>query len=165
MQPIGDGPTEVWAAELRRSGRVVFPLLRQPQLRQTRETGVFLVLLAAFQLPHALQSGVVLRVIAIVVTTVVAVGLCVSGWQLLTQQPVLTVDTAGIRLGRRRFLAWDEIAGVTELDTAGHELSFAVIPTAGRRKLRLGPRHVRNVAAFRYWLIDLLATHRRTSAT
>ncbi|GAA1129306.1 hypothetical protein GCM10009630_29010 [Kribbella jejuensis] len=164
MPAIGDGPTEVWAAELQRSGRVVFPLRREHQLRQTRAAGVFFVLLAAVQLPPALRSGGVLRIIAIVVTTAVAVGLCVSGWQLLTQRPALTVDTSGIRLGRKRYLAWDDISGVTELDDTGDELSFAVVPAVSKRELRLTPRHVCNVAALRYWLIDVLAERRRTSA-
>ncbi|MFF0264462.1 hypothetical protein [Kribbella sp. NPDC004536] len=160
---MGDGPTEVWDAELQRCGRVVFPLRREPQLRQTRAAALFFVLLASVQLPHALQSGGVLRIIAIVVTTAVGVGLCISGWQLLTRRPVLTVDTTGIRLGRRRFVAWTDIDSLTELDSSGDGLSFAVVPTTARRKLRLTDRHVRNVAAFRYWLLDLLAAHRRTT--
>lgn len=165
MSAIGDGPIEAWTAELQRSGRVVFPLRRQPQLQQTRAAGALLLLLAIANLPHAVQSGGVLRIVGIVVTTAVAIGLCISTWQLLTLRPTLTVDTSGIRLGRRRFVAWSDIDHLTELDSAGDQLSFAVIPARGRRKLRLSQRHVRNAAGFRYWLLDRLAEHRRLSAS
>jgi hypothetical protein len=165
MTAIGDGPAEVWTAEFRRSGRVVFPLRRQPLLRQTWSAGGLLGLLAIAALPHALKSGGLLRIVGIVVTTAVLIGLCVSGWQLLTRRPALTIDTAGVRLGRRRFMAWSEIDAIAELDGPAGDRTFAVVPNVHRRKLQLGQQHVRNVAALRYWLSDLLEEHRRTATS
>ena len=163
MATIGDGPTEFWTAELRRTGRVVFPLRRQPLLRQTRSAVILLILLATTQLPHALKSGGVLRVVAVVVTTAVLIGLCVSGWQLLTRRPTLTIDTTGVRRGRRRFVSWSEIDTINGLDGPAGDRSFAVGSSIRRRRLRLGEQHVRDVVAFRDWLIDLLEEHRRTA--
>ncbi|WP_427889409.1 hypothetical protein ACQHIV_39315 [Kribbella sp. GL6] len=113
-------------------------------------------MLGLIQLPHALRSGGGLRVLAIVVTAAVLVGVCVSGWQLVTLRPVLTVDAAGVRVGRRRFVAWHEIAGITELSRDG----FRVVPRGRRRKLRIDEQYVRDVAAFRWWLGDLVDKQR-----
>ncbi|MEV4260315.1 hypothetical protein [Kribbella sp. NPDC049584] len=163
MAAIGDGPTEVWTAELRRTGRVVFPLRRQPLLRQTRSAFILLILLAIADLPHALKTGGALRIVAIVVTTAVLIGLSVSGWKLVTRRPTLTVDTTGVRRGRRRFVSWSEVDTIDELDGPPGDRSFAVVSNARRRKLRLDQQHVRNVVAFRNWLVDLLEEHRRTA--
>lgn len=165
MTAIGDGPTELWTAELRRTGRVAFPLGRQPLLRETWSAFGLLVLLAVGLLPHALKSSGVGLIVGIVVTTTVLIGLCFSIWQLLTLRPVLTIDTAGIRLGRRRFMAWSEIDAIAELEGPPGDRLFAVVSRVHRRKLWIGQQYVRNVVAFRYWLVDLLDEHRRTPAS
>lgn len=164
MTTIGDGPTEVWTAELRRTGRVVFPLCRRPLLRQAISGPLFLLFLTSTELPHALKNGGILLIVAVAVMTACVAGACFGIWQLVTLRPVLTVDGSGIRLGRRRFLPWSEIADIAELDGAPGDRFFTVVPSARRRKLRLGQEHVRNVPAFRYWLTDLLAEHRRTAS-
>lgn len=104
-------------------------------------------------------------VVAVVVTAGCLIGVCWSSWQLFTRRPVLTIDTTGVRLGRRRFMVWSEIDAITELDGSAGDPSFAVVPKARRRKLWIGRDYVRNVAMFRYWLCDLLEEYRRTSAT
>jgi hypothetical protein len=165
MAVMADGPTEIWTAELRRTGMVVFPLLRRPLLRLTLSGPVFLLFVAAVVLPHALKSGGIVRIVGIAVTTAGLIVLCFDIWQLVTQRPVLTVGSSGIRLGRRRFMAWSEIDAIAELDGPPGDRSFAVVPNVHRRKLHLGQQHVRNAAAFRYWLSDLLEEHRRTAAS
>jgi hypothetical protein len=165
MTAIGDGPTELWTAELRRTGRVAFPLGRQPLLRQTWSTFGLLGLLAVAGLPHALKISGVQLIVVIVVTAAAVIGLCFSIWQLLTRRPVLTIDTAGVRLGRRRFMAWREIDAITELEGPPGDRRFALVSKVHRRKLWIGPEYVRNVVAFRYWLLDLLEEHRRTAAS
>lgn len=161
---IGDGPTQVWTAELQRTGQVVFPLRRPPLLRRTLSGSVFLMFLIALALPHALQSGGFLRIVAIVVTAACFADVCFSIWQLVTQRPALTVDGSGIRLGRRRFVPWSEIGAVTALDGGAGDAFFTVVQNGRGRKLRPGRDHVRNVAAFRYWLIALLEEHRAAAA-
>lgn len=164
MPPIGDGPTEAWTAELQRSGRVVFPLRRRPVLRQTTYGPFFLLFLTGTTLPRALKSGGVWPAVAVLVMAACLAGGGFSIWQLVTLRPVLTVDASGIRLGRRRFLAWSEIATIAELAGAPGDRFFTVVPSIRKRKLRLGDEHVRNVPALRYWLSDLLEEYRRTSA-
>jgi hypothetical protein len=163
MAAIGDGPTEAWTAELRRTGRVVFPLRRQPLLRQIRSAAILLVLLAVADLPHALKAGGVLRIVGIVVTSAVVIGVCVSIWHLVTQRPVLTIDSSGVRLGRRRFVPWSEIDALTDLDGPPGDRWFTVVPNVRGSKLRISQQHIRNVVAVRYWLGDVVEEQRRTT--
>ncbi|RZU18870.1 hypothetical protein EV645_1070 [Kribbella rubisoli] len=163
MAMIGDGPTEVWTAELRRTGRVVFPLRRRPLLRRTLSGSVFLMVVIAAQLPHVLKSGGLLRIVAGVVTVACAIDVCFNIWRLVTQRPALTVDGSGIRIGRRRFVPWSEIGAVTELDGSAGDPYFTVVPSGRGRKLRPGRDHVRNVAALRYWFVAQLQEHRSTA--
>ncbi|HEY3512740.1 hypothetical protein [Kribbella sp. NPDC051137] len=118
------------------------------------------MLLAVSELPHAVRSGGVLRVVGIVITTVAVVSVGVDCWHLLTRRPVLTVDGSGVRLGRRRFVAWSEIESIAELDGPTSDHTFVVVPNVRKRRLRVGHDHVRNVPAFRFWLGDLLDEHR-----
>ncbi|HZX02647.1 hypothetical protein [Kribbella sp.] len=100
---------------------------------------------------------------AILVMALCVAAACFGVWQLVTLRPVLTVDSSGIRLGRR-FLAWNEIGAIADLDGAPGDRFVTVVPSVRGRKLRLGEDHVRNVPAFRYWLSDLLDQHRSTAA-
>ena len=163
MPPIGDGPTEVWTAELQRTGQLVLPLRRRPVLRQSVSGPFFLLFVTGTELPNALRSGGVWPPLAILVMTACLAGGSFSIWQLVTLRPFLTVDGSGIRLGQRRSLAWSEIRTITELDGPPGDRDFTVVPNVGRRKLRLGEEHVRNVPAFRYWLIGLLEERRPTN--
>ncbi|WP_410785155.1 hypothetical protein [Kribbella sp. C-35] len=161
MTPIGDGPTEVWTAELRRAGRVVFPLRRRPVLRQGVSGPIVLLFLTSTELPRALRSGGPWPVLAVGVMTACVAGASFGIWQLVTLRPFLTVDMSGIRLGHRRFMAWDEIGAIAEPDGPPGDRFFVVSARVGRRKLRPGEDHVRNVPAFRYWLSALLEERRR----
>ncbi|MGW6201123.1 hypothetical protein ACWF0M_33590 [Kribbella sp. NPDC055110] len=165
MTAIGDGPTEVWTAELRRSGQVSFPLRRRPMLRQGVSGPFFLLFLIGTELPNALKSGGVWPTVTVLLMTACLVGGGFGIWQLVALRPVLTVDGSGIRLGRRRFLAWSDIDTIAELTGPPGDRYFAIVPNAPKRKLQLGDDHVRNVPAFRYWLSDLLADHRRTASS
>jgi hypothetical protein len=163
MAATADEPTEAWTAELRRTGRVVFPLRRHPLLRHIGSAAVILALLAVAELPHALKAGGLLRIVAIVVTSAVVISVCVGIWQLVTQRPVLTIDCSGIRLGGRRFLPWSQIDALTHLDGPPGGRWFTVVPSVRSRKIRISRQHVRNVVAFRYWLGEVLEEQRRTT--
>jgi hypothetical protein len=132
-------------------------------LRQIPSAAILLVLLAVAELPHALKAGGVLRIVTVVVTSAVVIGVCVSIWQLVTQRPVLTIDSSGIRLGRRRFVPWSRIDALTHLDGPPGDRWFSVVPNVRGRKLRISQQHVRNTVAFRYWLGDVLEEQRRTT--
>jgi hypothetical protein len=132
-------------------------------LRQIPSAAILLVLLAVAELPHALKAGGVLRIVTVVVTSAVVIGVCVSIWQLVTQRPVLTIDSSGIRLGRRRFVPWSQIDALTHLDGPPGDRWFSVVPNVRGRKLRISQQHVRNTVAFRYWLGDVLEEQRRTT--
>jgi len=121
----------------------------------------FVVFLPA-ALPGAPAERGFFRIQAIVITTAVFVSLCFTGWQLVTQRPVLTVDASGIRMGRRRFVPWSEIGMIGDPEGPPVDRSFVVVRIGTRRRLRLGPQHVRDLPAFTHWLRAELEQHKHS---
>jgi hypothetical protein len=160
---MGEAPPETWSDELRRAGRVVFPVRRKRLLIQR---GCFA---AVFGLEPALSfddwldtDGVRLGSgLLSVVLVLTFVGLSV--WQLVTQRPALTVDHEGIRY-LKTLLPWSEIGTIGPAHGPG---IFRILPItpANRwsRQLVLTQDNVRDLPTFATWLAQQLAA-RRTAA-
>jgi hypothetical protein len=163
MAVMGERLPEAWIVEWHRNGRVEFPLRRWAFLQYP----IFVVLgysiLLAGKLPDMLADDVWRFAGYLVIVAYVGIAIAIVR-MLVTQRPYVVVDRVGIHRGRRS-MPWSEIADIAELDGAPGDRFFTVVPSTRGRKLRLGQEHVRNVPAFRYWLTDLLAEHRRTASS
>ncbi|WP_427889408.1 hypothetical protein ACQHIV_39310 [Kribbella sp. GL6] len=154
MRDMGDATADVWAAELRRTGRVVFPLRRR-----------WTLLLVPLQiLPPLLILGLLLRaapppgvVDVLVVAAVYAVLIGIRLYQLIVQRPAVVVDRDGIRYGRRKFLPWSAIGGLGVVIGPPLGRSFLVIRRdLTSKNVRLYQQNIRDLPEFRRWLGALL---------
>jgi hypothetical protein len=162
---MGEASAEVWTNEFRRTGRVVFPVRRRPVV-------VRLVLIVVLGTGGPVMSlgdwhargGLRL---AFVVLGLASYGIFagVMVWQLITQRPTLTVDDEGIRLGRKRFMAWTDV-GTIGIPTGPKFFMF--VPVLQRdiwaKELRIPQDNVKDIPAFAAWLTEVLAERRRAKS-
>jgi len=110
MAVMGDASAEVWAEELRRTGRVVFP--QRPRAIAFRVVLFVLpCVMAAKTFPDMRAEGGFARSLGFLLVSLVIAGLGHLVWQASTRRPVLTVDREGIRFGRK-FRPWTEIGAI-----------------------------------------------------
>ncbi len=165
MAVMGDASAEVWTDELRRAGRVVFPVRR----RRVVGRCVFFslpVLNSLWEAPTRWDEGGAVRVFSLLGVAAFLMVVGVHLWQFVTRQPVLTVDDEGIRFGRKRFLPWSDI-GTIGLPT-GPKFAMMVPVLQNNvwaRELRIPQDNVRDVPAFARWLEERLAEHRAAERT
>ncbi|MEU4287995.1 hypothetical protein AB0E63_07220 [Kribbella sp. NPDC026596] len=164
MTVMGEAPPAVWADEFRRTGRVVFPLRRRTVLWGLAQGLPPLVLMSVFWVPDALEAGGAERVSVQVLGVAYVMALGFGAWQLVTQRPAVTVDRAGIRRGRRKFVPWTEIGAIGIATGPVWARSLPIIAKDPWGKdLRLHQQNVRDMPALRRWLETLLEEHRRAS--
>ncbi|GAB2672527.1 hypothetical protein [Kribbella swartbergensis] len=161
MAVMGEQPAEVWVDELRRRGRVVFPLRRR---RLMVMPGIIVLLFASKSAASFVNShdeggwGPIIEGLALAGWLTVAGALT---WMLITQRPQLIVDHEGIRHGRKRFLPWTEIGTIGLPHGPRFHLTLPIIPTnVWAKHLTLGQENVRDLQAFAHWLEDVLKQHR-----
>ncbi|MGZ0151504.1 hypothetical protein ACXJJ3_30925 [Kribbella sp. WER1] len=160
MRDLGDASAEVWDAEWRRSGRVVFPLRR----RSTLLMFLFQILPAVVVLGSLLLGGAPAPglVDALFLAPVCALVIGIVIYRLVARRPVVVVDRDGIRHGRRRFLPWSAISGLGVVSGPPFDQTFLVIrQDLSTKNIRLRQQNIRNLPQFRHWLGTLLVEHRQ----
>jgi hypothetical protein len=163
---MGEEPPEVWADELRRNGRVVFPVRR----RTTAAWGG--LLFVVFGVNHAdsltgnLGDDGAGRIFALLGLAVLLSLLGIVGWQLITQRPVVIVDHEGLRVGRRTFMAWKDVGTIGIPTGPKFFMNVPVLPqNVWAKDVRVPQANVKDIPAFATWLTDLLAQHRANEQT
>ncbi|WP_344192832.1 hypothetical protein [Kribbella karoonensis] len=158
---MGERPAAAWTDELRRTGRVVFPLRRRWMLPLFLSQVLAVVLAVLLPLLDGAPSPGVVG--ALVFAAVYAVLIGIGVFRLVAQRPAVVVDHDGIRYGRRKFLPWSAIGGLGIVIGAPLERTFLVIRRdLSRKNLRLSQRNVRDLQEFRQWLGAVLV-ERQTS--
>lgn len=143
---------EVWSAELRQAGRVVFPTRRLTVVVRCFLPGVPTGI-GMFIRPEPSSLAEDIMVGALVVAWLGLIGLGV--WHLVTGRPDVTVDQDGVRVGRRRFLPWDGMAPIY-VPRPDWFAEVRLLPTRpGARKLTIGRDQVRDLPTFARWLEDV----------
>jgi hypothetical protein len=159
---MGDESPEVWSEELRRHGRVVFPARRR---FTAAWGGLFCVV---FGVNHAgslidnLADGGAGRFFGLLGLAGILTMLGLVGWQLVTQRPVVIVDHEGIRVGRKRFMAWNAVGTIGIPTGPKFFMNVPVLPqNVWAKELRLAQANVKDIPAFAHWLEDVLKEQRR----
>ncbi|MEI8410281.1 MULTISPECIES: hypothetical protein [unclassified Kribbella] len=166
MAVMGDQSAEVWAEELRRTGRVVFPVRRRPAL--IRLAAVVLLfggsqVSSLIDLPDAGKAEVILTLLGLS-AVLCLVGMCV--WQLITRRPVVIVDGEGIRTGRKAFIAWTELGTIGTPGGPAPLMTVPLIPNNVWAKHLAVPRdNVKDLPALATWLTALLDSHRNSTTS
>ncbi|MFG1817138.1 hypothetical protein ACGFIF_25500 [Kribbella sp. NPDC049174] len=157
---MGEASPEVWAEELRRAGRVVFP--------QRRRALTFKVVITVLpcattgtSFTSVVEDGGVARLLAFALVASVVGCLGFIGWQAITRRPMVTVDRQGIRSGRK-FMAWTDVGSIGIPHGLGFAQTLPIIPAdVWAKDLTLSQENVRDVLAFARWLEDVLNEQRR----
>ena len=165
MTVMGEAPPEVWAEELRRTGRVVFPLRRRPVIWTCAYPLVVSTVVLALWLPDALEASQAERISALAAVGLFVFAMALGVWQVVTQRPMLTVDHDGIRF-RRKFRPWTEVGAIGIATGPVWARKLPIIPKdVWAKDLFLGQANVRDLPAFRRWLEVLLEEHSRSAVT
>jgi hypothetical protein len=164
MAVMGEAPPEVWADELRRTGRVVFPLRRKRLVIQRAcFTGVF-ALNPALSFTEWIHAGGQRLALGLFSVALIVMILGLSTWQFITQRPMVIVDHDGIRTGRT-YLPWTTIGSIGIPTGPKFSMLVPIIPTNVWAKHHpLTQDNIRNIPAFAHWLEEVLAERRRTAA-
>ncbi|WP_132289432.1 hypothetical protein [Kribbella sp. VKM Ac-2568] len=103
------------------------------------------------------QDGVGWTLLAALLCAISLVFVAGSLWPVITLRPVLTVDQAGIRLGRHE-LVWDEVGAVGVITGWQVLRSLPVIPRdVWAKSLSVPLDNVKDLEVFAGWLGELLA--------
>jgi hypothetical protein len=142
---------EGWSEELRRTGRVVFPVRRLVVVVRTfapaAVDGMFIMM--------AVDRGLGTPERVLLVVKVLAFGILVGigGWQLSTGRPEVTVDLGGVRVGRRKFLAWNAIRPIHVPQGQGMFTELRLLPRDPHaKKLTIGRDQLKDIPTFARWL-------------
>ncbi|TCO34469.1 hypothetical protein EV652_102535 [Kribbella steppae] len=164
MAVMGDASAEVWAEELRRTGRVVFPQRPRAFVFKAVIT-VWPAVMAVNASPSMLEEGGFSRVLAFFLFALFIGSAGYLVWQAITRRPVLTVDRAGIRSGRK-FMPWIEIGAIGIPHGPGFLQTLPIIPAnVWAKDLTLSQENVRDVLALARWLEEVLKEQRRLAVT
>ncbi|QNE18524.1 hypothetical protein F1D05_12185 [Kribbella qitaiheensis] len=154
---------DAWAAEFEAAGRVVFPQ-RRDRLAIRLAVIVLLMGLSLWSNVDHLRQGDVAGAIGVLRITALAGFIAVvvlTAFQLITRRPVITVEQAGIRLGRKAagLVTWDKIARIDEPSGIPGIRTIQVQPVDRHRSTALGiPQdNVRNLPELATWLRTLHA--------
>ncbi len=152
---------ETWTSELESNGSVDFRPRRSRLAVRLAGFGLLMVLSAWTNVEHLRADGVsgTLGVLRLTALAAFVYGTGWTTWQLVTNRPVITVDTEGVTRGRS--LQW---SGITSIDEpAGWPLARAVqINPADRRTrpISIPQDHVGDLDALAPWLRSLHEQHR-----
>ncbi|MFG1817139.1 hypothetical protein ACGFIF_25505 [Kribbella sp. NPDC049174] len=146
--------SEVWTDELRRTGRVVFPVRRLTVVVRCFVPAVAIGVLTVVSLNQELTLGTPETVQLVAGIVIVAALVGVGVWQLATGRPAITIDREGIRAGRRKLIPWNEIGPIPAPHAQGPLTTLQV-----HRKLTITRDNVRDIQAFALWLEAQRATN------
>jgi hypothetical protein len=161
MAVMGEESPAVWAEELRRAGRVVFPVRRK---RLVIQRGCFVVLLGlnpAMSFTEWIHAGGQRLALGLCSVVLLLLLIALSTWQLVTQRPTLIVDHNGIRAGRT-FLPWTAVGTIGVPHGPKVYMVLPIIPTnVWAKHLPLTQDNVKDLPALASWLTKVLQDHRR----
>ncbi len=159
MAVMGEASAEVWAEELHRTGRVVFP--------QRPRAFVFKIVILAWlclstarSFPSMQEAGGFVRILGFLLAMGTIGCLGYLGWQAVTGRPVLIVDRLGIRSGRK-FMPWTDIGTIGIPHGPRFARTLPILPDdVWAKGLTLSQDNVRDVFAFAHWLEAVLKEQR-----
>lgn len=162
MPSMGEAGPDTWTDELQRTGQVVFPQRRR---RMAIQLVILLVLagnLVVSYAPRLLdQDGVGWKILGVLLGALVLVTVAGRVRPVITLRPVLTVDQAGVRLGKRE-LAWAEIGEIGVITGWQSLRTLSVVPqNASAKALRVPQDNVKDLEVFAGWLSEVLAQRRQ----
>lgn len=163
---MGEATADVWAAEFRRTGQVVFTHRPRRVWVETGLTWVWIGIFLALSRDRMLEEGGMWTVALVAPLPAAAAVTAWYGWHFLSRRPVLTVSQQGVRVGRR-FLPWAEVGaigiprGVRPFWTLPIIWTLQIIPRDTRGKdLTVNQTTVKNIPALARWLEDVLKEQR-----
>jgi hypothetical protein len=158
MAGIGDGWPDSWSAELQRNGRVVFPLRPRAVLGDVGWIWLLVIATQPLSLSQGFEDGALFPLILGGLSILFAVG--ATGWycrRLATHYPALTVDELGIRVGRKKFLPWNEVGAIGLIRGWGPGRSLPILPKdPWGKELHVPRAAVKSIPALARWLEGLL---------
>ncbi|GAB3948530.1 hypothetical protein GCM10029976_079890 [Kribbella albertanoniae] len=158
MPTTGDQTADVWDAEYRSAGQVVFPVRRSPAVLRVVLIGVLTVLQIASMATS--DQAVAWWVIDWLILTMATTALTYCLWQLATRRPKVVVDREGIRKGRK-LITWSTI---TTLDFSASATGLRIRSEAPPKRIFIPRDNVRDLAMGRAWLQHLLEFHRNSGS-
>jgi hypothetical protein len=162
----GKEAPDVWADELRRTGRVVFPVRRRPVLIRVAVVAVLIGGSQLSSLVDSLDAGTTELILRLLSFSSVLFVAGFFGWQLITRRPVLTVDHEGIGLGRKGFMPWTDIGSIDLPTGTPFFRNVPVVPSDVWAEHLAVPRdNVKDLPALATWLTGILEERRRSETT
>jgi hypothetical protein len=153
--------SDVWTSELESNGLVAFRPRRSRLVVRLAGFGLLMVLSAWTNVEHLRADGIsgTLGVLRLTALAAFVYGTGLTAWQLITNRPVITVDSEGITRGRS--LRW---SGITSIDEpTGWPLARAVQVNPADRRTRpisIPQDHVEDLNALTPWLRSLHEQYR-----
>ena len=152
MRVLGESSPETWSDELRRTGRVVFPVRRKRLGIQRGCIAVLLGLDPALSFDDWLDAGGVRLGFGLLSVVLILTLVGVSAWQSITQRPTVTIDHEGIHY-LKTFLPWNEIGTIGPPHGPRMFRVLPITPTnRWSRQLTLTQDNVKDLSAFATWL-------------
>jgi hypothetical protein len=164
MAVMGDASADVWAKELRWTGRVVFPQRPRAMVFKVAIAVLPCVMIAS-DFSDMLKGGGFGRILAflILASSIACFGYIAS--QRITGRPVMVVDRQGIHHGRKVML-WTDVGSIGIPHGPGFIQTLPIIPAdVWAKDLTLSQENVRDVLAFAHWLEEVLKDQRRLAST
>jgi hypothetical protein len=129
-----------WTSEYETTGRVVFPQ-RRSRLLIRGVVGLVLVANSIWTIVDHVRDDDMGGAMGVLRLTALAaflylVGL--TGWQLITRRPVVTIDRAGITLGSKGRLHWNEISRIGDPSGLPGLRTIQIQPVDRRANANLG---------------------------
>jgi hypothetical protein len=145
---------DVWSDELRRTGRVVFPIRRLTVVVRCFLPAVVLAFMAEVSFNLDRDLGIADDILRVAQLLTVLTLLGVGTWHLITGRPTVTVDHEGFRVGRRRFLPWAAIDPIPIPHGQGLLTTLRLHP-----KVTITRDNVKDISSFARWLDAQRVTH------
>jgi hypothetical protein len=161
MTVMGEASPAAWSDELRRAGRVVFPLRPGPVRKGLCAMWVGFALLQLFHWYTPYSRGAARVVVVTLEVIAVASVTAWYSWRLRNQYPILTVTYAGIQRGRREVLTWEEIGTIGFVHRwRGRQILPIVRKDLRGKDFIVDDMAVKDIPALAGWLEDLLRQRR-----
>jgi hypothetical protein len=163
MAVMGDAPPEVWGEELRRVGRVEFPVRRKRLVIQRACFAALFAVNPALSVTEWIHADGPRLALGLISVALVLAVIGVSAWQFITQHPTVIVDNDGIHTGRA-FRPWTEIGTIGIPHGPKFAMVLPIIPTdAWAKHLGVSQDNVKDIPALAEWLTEELRTQRRSA--
>jgi hypothetical protein len=155
---MGDALPEKWSDELRREGRVIFPIRAAGVWRELGLIWLMVVFTQAISFGQSWGEGDTRQYLAV---AVVLSAVVVTFWytsRLYARYPALTVDESGLKIGLKKSIRWSEVGSIGLLRTGTPSgRALPIIPKdAWAKELVIPATAARDMKALQQWLEELL---------